>query len=555
MLPRFAAGHLAFLAALLLLDAAGAQHHQGDGTPQSSRSSPFSTTCSATLQSDFDRAVALLHAFDHDAARAAFVAVAARDPTCGMAYWGVAMSCHRSLSNRPRPEDLTDGSEAAAKAAAIGAATERERGYIAAIGAFYRDAETLAHDARAQAYRREMGRLYTAFPEDDHAAIFYALSLFATAQPTDSEMAQRRQAAHILNARLPAVSHYPNIVHYMIHSLDEPTLAELALGAAREFAARAPASPHPLHMPSHIFTRLGLWQESIASNLASAAAADRALARGGPSGITVDALHALDYLEYAYLQTCRGTEAHRIVERVLAAETIDHPIYTAGYAVAAIPARHALERANWQDAADLPLSRAHLPWERYPYALAITYFSRALGASLVGDLERARAALAELEKIQIDLAQAPLAADPYDWAGLVEAMRLAAKGRLAQREGRSKEALGLLRAAAELEEATGKHPVTPGAVLPAREILADLLLEAGRPAEALVEYEAVLSSTPKRLRALAGAARSAVAANHHERGRQLASQILAQCDPAVDWPEVTVARGILAEESRGGSSR
>jgi tetratricopeptide (TPR) repeat protein len=543
---------LALLAALLLASSARAQEPPVPG-PAAPSAAAFPTGCNPAVQAAFDRSVALLMAFEDVRAREAFGVVAQRDPSCGMAYWGIAMSCYRPQSEPPRPEALAAGRDAAEKAAAIGAPSDRERRYVAAVRDFYQDAASLDEPGRAAAYRNEMAGLYAALPDDDHAAIFYALALFETAPPTDATYAQKRQAAEILNRRMPAVSRYLHVVHYMIHALDEPGLAELALPAAREFAARGPRLAHPLHMPSHIFTRLGMWQESIAANLASEAAANR-FSRGGAGTLSADTLHALDYLEYAYLQTCRENESLAIAERALAAEAIDSPIYTAGYALAAIPARRALERSNWQEAAGLPLPRPHLPWERFPYALALTHFARALGAAQEGDIEKARTALGELARIQSALEQAPPGGDPYDWTGAVESMRQAAEGVLAQGQGRGEEALKLLRAAAELEETTGKHAVTPGAVLPAREILADVLCGAKRPAEALVEYEAVLATAPGRLRALAGAARSALAVGETEKARGFARQILAQCDPAGDWPEVAMARALLAAEAPAGTS-
>lgn len=557
---------LALLAALLLAGSAHAQGAPAQGAPTqgapargapaqgpAARDAVFPTGCDPAVQAAFDRSVALLLAFQDQRAREAFGVVAQRDPSCGMAHWGVAMSCYRPQSEPPRAEDLAAGLEAAEKAAAAGAPSERGRRYIAAIREFFSKAESLDEPGRAAAYRDEMAGLFAALPDDVHAAIFYALALFETAPADDPTHAQQRQAAAILNQRMASVARYQHVVHYMIHSLDEPGLAELALPAAREFAAHGPRLAHPLHMPSHIFTRLGMWQDSITANLASEAAANR-FSRGGPGSLSTDALHALDYLEYAYLQTCREKESAEIAERATSAESVDTPIYTAGYALAAIPARRALERSDWQQAADLPLPRPHLPWERFPYALALTHFARALGAAHGGEVEKAQAALGELEKIQSGLAQEPPPGDPYDWAAAVESMRQTAAGVLALRQGRREEALKLLRAAAELEEATGKHAVTPGPVLPAREVLADALQAMKQPAEALVEYEAVLATAPGRLRALAGAARSAVAAGEAEKARDFARQILAQCDPAGNWPEVRMAREILAPQTPQGTS-
>ncbi len=502
-----------FCAVLALGTAVAAQDHEHHhaAAEEGLGAVHFPVTCRPEVQAEFDRAVALLYSFGYAESRNAFTAVAERDPACAMAHWGVAMTYYHPLWAPPRPDELAAGREAAERAAALGDASEREHGYIAAIGAFYRDADTLDHGTRAGAYRQAMEALSAAHPEDPEAAIFYALSLVATAPPSDAAYAQQRRAAEILNGLLPSMPQHPGIPHYVIHSFDYPELAELALPAARTYARIAPASPHAQHMPSHIFVRLGLWQDAVASNLDSEASANALVAQRFPGAASFDALHALDYLEYAYLQTGQEAEARAVVERALAARTFDDPNFAAGYALAAIPARWALERDDWGAAAALEPPVAELPWERFPYAFAATHFARALGAAHQGDLEAARAAVAELAAIQAGLAASP-PAGPYDWSGQVEAMRLGAAAWLAHAEGRSEEGLALLRDAAALEERVGKHPVTPGAVLPARELLGDLLLELGRPVEARAEYRASLEVAPNRRRALAGLARADAAA-------------------------------------------
>ncbi len=499
------------------------------------------TSCKAEVQAAFDRAVALLHSFGYEAAREAFAAVAAEDPECGMAHWGIAMTLYHPLWAPPAPAELAQGRAAAEQAAALGTETERERAYIAAIGAFYRDAEARDHRARAEAYRVAMEDLHRGFPEDPEAAVFYALALLGTAPPSDPTHAQQRQAAEILDRLLAEQPNHPGIPHYLIHSLDYPSLAELALPAARAYAAIAPSSPHALHMPSHIFTRLGLWEESIASNLASQQAADRIVASKHPGAASFDALHALDYLEYTYLQLGREEEATAVLDEAARATTFDDPNFAAGYALVAIPARYRLERQSWAEAAQLEPPRVGLPWERFSYAPAITHFARAVGAARSGDAAAARAALVELDVIRDGLRQAP-PAGPYDWADQVESLRLAAAGWLAHVEGRTEEALDLLRRAADLQDRTGKHPVTPGEILPARELLADLLREMGRPAEALAEYEASLAAAPGRLYALRGAAQAARLGGDTERARELEERITAQCGPRCASPGAVATR-------------
>jgi tetratricopeptide (TPR) repeat protein len=379
------------------------------------------------------------------------------------------------------------------------------------------------------------------FPADDEAAIFHALTLLATAPPSDGTFARQKEAAQVLNGLLLRHPDHPGIAHYIIHSFDYPALAPDALPAARAYARIAPASPHALHMPSHIFTRLGLWQESIASNLASAAAARRVVAELHPGARAFDELHALDYLEYAYLQIDDEAKARAIVDDVAKAKTFDWPEVAAAYALAAVPARWALERRDWSAAARLEPPGVDLPWAEYPYVTAITHFARALGAARTLQTERAREALARLETIERTLLKSP-PAGPYDWASHVKATRLAATGVLAHAEGRDSAALDLLRSAAELDEKTGKHPVTPGTILPPRELLADVLLETGRAADALAAYEAALREAPNRLNSLAGAARAADAAGQPARAAELRQRLLEMTVPGAERPEVMEAR-------------
>lgn len=505
----------------------------------------FAVTCRPELQPAFDRAVALLHSFGYELARGAFAEVAEKDPACGMARWGVAMTYYHPIWAPPTPAELAGGRTAAEEAAKLGARSEREQGYIAAIGAFYRDSDKLDHRTRALAYKTAMEKLAAAFPDDDETAIFYALSLLGSAPPTDATYANQRQAAQILNGLLPQHPDHPGILHYVIHAFDYPALANLALPAARAYSKVAPSAPHALHMPSHIFTRLGLWEESIASNLASAAAAKAQVARMHPGATSFDDLHALDYLEYAYLQLGDDRKAREVVDEVAKASRFDEANFAAGYALVAVPARYALERRDWRAAAALAAPGAELPWERFSYAKGITSFATVLGAARLGELDRARKGLADLEALHAALLKEP-PAGPYDWAGNVEAMRLAAGGWLAFAEGRKDDAVKLLTTAAEKEEAVGKHPVSPGAVLPAREQLGDLLLELGKPREALAAYEASLAAAPKRFNGLAGAARAAELAGEPARARGFSEELLALCSPACERPEARRAKALVS---------
>lgn len=504
----------------------------------------FPVTCKPEVQTAFDRAVALLHSFGYELAREAFAAVGKEDPACGMARWGVAMTYYHPIWAPPTPAELAGGRTAAEEAAKVGARSEREKGYIAAIGAFYRDSDKLDHRTRALAYKAEMEKLAAAYPDDDEAAIFHALALLGTAPPTDRMYANQKQAAQILNGLLPKHPDHPGILHYVIHAFDYPELASLALPAARAYSKVAASSPHALHMPSHIFTRLGLWDESIASNLASAAAAKARVAHTHPGATAFDDLHALDYLEYAYLQRGDDRKAKEVLDEVAKAQRFDEPNFAAGYSLVAVPARYALERRDWRAAAALAPPAAELPWDRYSYAKGVTSFASALGAARLGDVDRARKGAAELETLHAVLVKEP-PAGPYDWAGNVEAMRLAAAGWVAFAEGRKEEAVKLLTAAADKEEAVGKHPVTPGAVLPAREQLGDLLLELGKPKEALAAYEASLASAPKRFNGLAGAARAADLAGEPALARGFYQELLALCGPSCERPEAQRAKVVM----------
>lgn len=522
------------------------EHQHSHGETEELGIVHFPNSCRPEVATEFTRAVALLHSFGYAESRLAFQSVAEKDPRCGIAYWGIAMTYYHPIWAPPAPDELAAGQAAAKKAEELGAGTEREKGYIAAIGTFYRDTERRDHRVRSAAYRDAVESLSRRFPDDHEATIFYALALLGTAPPADASYAVQKKAAAILNALLPLEPQHPGIAHYMIHAFDYPQLASEALPAARAYAKIAPASPHALHMPSHIFTRLGFWRESITSNIDSAEAGRRLVAKRHPGAASFDTLHALDYLEYAYLQIGDQDRARRALDEAATAKTFDETQFAAGYALAAIPARWTLERRDWKSAADLQPPTAQLPWERFSYASAIPYFAQALGAARTGQLDRSRAALAKLQEIQTALAKSPVPG-PYDWAANVESIRLAAAAWLAYAEGKKDEGLRMTRAAAELDEKTGKHPVTPGAPLPARELLGDMLLEMGKPAEALVEYEASLREAPGRFNSLYGAARSAELSKQPARARELYGKLVAQCVAASPRPELAEARKYVAK--------
>lgn len=504
----------------------------------------FANTCASAVQPRFARAIAQLHSFGFEFARAGFEAVAADDPACGMAFWGIAATWYHPLWAAPTPAELAAGRAAAEQAAAVGAGSEREKAWIAAIGAFYADSEHADHATRAGRYRDALAAIAERYPDDHEARIFEALLLLGTAPPRDTTYAQQKKAVEILTPLVAEHPEHPGIAHYLIHSLDYPSLANLALDAARRYARIAPSSAHALHMPSHIFVRLGLWPESIASNLDSSGSANSVRSLY-PETAAFDQLHALDYLAYAYLQTAQDAEANAVAARAAALfDPKKPPQFAAYYALAAIPVRLALERGDWAGAARLPDPMPPEALSRIPYVAAIPAYGRAIGAARSGDLVRAEAEIARLAELQAKLAASP-PPGPYDWAGHVEATRLAAAGLLAHARGADDDAVQRLTAAAELDAKVGKSPVTPGTVLPPRELLADLLLELGRPRDALAAYEAELVEAPNRLRALAGAARAAERAGLPERARTLETQVASIAVPGADRPEVVRARAAL----------
>jgi hypothetical protein len=543
-MTRNTSRYLAILIALPLIVAAvpapqdHAHHGDALGTVH------FEISCSPEVNASFTRAVALLHSFGYEESRRAFEDVASRDRRCAMAHWGIAMTWWHPLWAPPTHAELASGSKAATTAKSIGGGTPRERAYVEAIGLFYDHADTMTHQARAVAYREQMMRISTDFKDDVEASIFYALSLLATAPPTDATLKNQKQASEILNRISTSQPDHPGIVHYLIHAFDYPSLAREALPAARAYAKVAPASPHALHMPTHIFTRLGLWQESIDANLASAQSAREIVAKAHPGAASFDALHALDYLVYAYLQIDNQDNARAAADEAASARQFDEPSFAAGYAIAAIPARRALELHDWQEAAALAAPAVDLPWQQFPYAPAIAQFAQAIGGARTGQSVRARAALDALRATQQQLTKNPVPG-PYDWAGQVESMRLAASAWMSRAEGRNEEALTEARSAAELEEKVGKHPVTPGAILPARELLGDLLLDLDRPGEALSAFESSLTQSPKRFNSLAGAARAAVRAGQREKAAGYYRELLAQTDKQSKRLEVREAREFL----------
>jgi hypothetical protein len=432
----------------------------------------FRTSCSPAAQEQFNRAVATLHSFWYDEAVKGFTSVTETDPGCAMGYWGVAMSYWYQLWYPPGEAALKAGSSAVAKARALGSKTDRERDYIEAIAVFYHDSDKLDHRTRSLAYEKAMEQVYLRYPEDREAAVFYALALNATALPTDKSFANQKKAAQLLQKVFAEQPNHPGVAHYLIHSYDSAPLAELGLPAAICYSTIAPSVPHALHMPSHIFTRLGKWEDSVKSNRAAAAAGqDYARQRFGEGVAWDQSLHALDYLEYAYLQLAQDDAAKRVVDEVNAFHKATPEVMVSGYAMAAIPSRYAVERRDWKLAASLSPPPLAFPWDKFPWTMAMITFSRALGAARTGDLAAAQTEIDHLRSAH----DALIEKNKY-WADQVEVQIEAASAMLARAQGNNDEALAGLRKAADLEASMDKHNVTPGAIVPTRELLGDLLL-------------------------------------------------------------------------------
>jgi hypothetical protein len=516
----------------------------------------FTVSCIPQAQRQFNRAVAWLHSFEYEEAEKAFTEVTVTDPRCAMGYWGIAMSGYHPLWAPPSAAELQKGLSAVEKAKIAGAHTQRERDYIAALEVFYKDADKLNgkldHRTRAFAYNEAMKQLHQRYPADNEAGVFYALTLIATGMMApDKTYAREKEAARILNRVLAREPQHPGVTHYLIHSYDYPALAQLALPAARSYAKIAPASAHARHMPSHIFTRLGLWQEGIRSNLAAKTAARDFAVRNHLSGIWDEQFHAMDYLAYAYLQGAQDKQAWGVLDELNKIPRAEPETFKVAYAYTAVPARYALERRRWDEAAKLTLPTNALgafPWKRFPWAIAHIHFARAIGAARIGDTAAARDEVEKLAGLQQMLVegQGGMKGD-YDWAKQVEIERLVASAWLAHAEGKQEESLQLMRAAADVDDATEKHPVTPGAILPAREQLGELLLELKQPSAALVEFETSLGQAPNRFNGLYGAARAARLASDPKKAKTYYAKLMALCRQADSVrPEITEAKAFLA---------
>jgi hypothetical protein len=528
---------LTVLSALIVLPGAALaqteDHSQHTGPASSGVGTvSFETSCSPAVKAPFNHAVAELHSFWFPEARAGFEGVLKTDPACAMAYWGIALThWGNPFGGLRSAQAIAAGKAAIDQGQTTGSPTPREKGYIDAVAGLFSSADPGTQRARVLAYEKATEAVAAQNPGDVEARIFWALAIDQTALPTDKSFAQNLRAAEILEPLYKKMPNHPGLAHYIIHTYDVPALADKALPAARAYADIAPAVPHALHMPSHTFTRVGLWKESVATNIKSAAEAEK-------TGGVGEALHALDYQTYAYLQMAQDAQAKAVLAHAMtatAAAPASGPGGANTFAVAAIPARYAMERLQWADAMALTVR----PAPTTPYTEAMTHFARAVGAARAGKPAEAAADIARLRAIhdrELELK------DAY-WAEQVDIQRRVAEAWVAYANGRKDEGITLLAAAADAEDLTDKSAVTPGPLAPARELYGYMLLEAGRAKDALTAFEAVTKKEPNRFLALYGAGKAAEAAKQPAKAKGYYKQIAAICaDAAPDRPELVYAR-------------
>ncbi|HEY2858298.1 MAG TPA: hypothetical protein VGJ21_07770 [Terracidiphilus sp.] len=511
-------------------------HHHEDLTETQLGTVHFPISCAASVQKPFARGVALLHSFWYEEAEKEFLQIAQDDPHCAMAHWGIAMSIWHQLWDTPGPKIIARGVSEVNAARQAQKATPRENDYIAAIGAFYNDSEKLDHAARAKAYSDAMKKVYESYPDDHEAAVFYALSLLASEPHNDETFANRKAAAAILEKLFATEPDHPGVAHYLIHAYDKPQLAQLGIPAARRYAQIAPAAPHAVHMPSHIFARVGLWQDDINSNLASVAATRKTAAMGmGGEG---HQFHAMDFLVYAYLQSGREADAAKLIDEIKTMPKMES-MYGEDFdpqtnALSAFPAIYDLELRHWSDAAVLTPVPGATDGDH-----DITYWARAIGAARTGDLTQAHKDLREIDAIR----QKFVTEKKTETAEAVEQDYQEAEAWILHAEGEDDKAVAMLRAIADKNDKLGDEPES----IPAREMLADMLLEAKHPQQALVEYQTDLKLNPNRFNGLYGAARAAEAAGKQNSANEYYAMLLKSCEGGSSTrPELSHAKELLA---------
>jgi tetratricopeptide (TPR) repeat protein len=527
----------------------------------------FPITCAPEVQSDFARGLALLHSFFYEEARRVFTSVAERDPKCAMAQWGIAMTWWHPIWTPPTADEMRAGKAAVERALAMNAGSDRERGFIAALNTYYNTPETstagpvgqschgpVGPRDRVIAYERAMRQLRDKYPDDFEAQTFYAFAVLSVgyAMPNDTTLSKQLEAAGILETLWKQNANHPGVVHYLIHCYDYPQFAQRGLAAARSYDSIAPWVPHALHMPSHIFTRLGMWDESIAANRASAEASRAYAAMRHRDATEAEELHALDYLAYSYLQEARDTEAKKIVDLAAKVRKTNPELeFSAAYALAAIPTRYAFERNDWAAAGTLPIPK--LPhWSSFPFMEALIEYGHALGRAHTGDLDGARRAIARMQQLRDATKDSK-----FDYfKSHLDLQMQAASAWVAAADGRKNEAVETLRRAADSEDTLGKHPVSPGAFVPIREQLGSLLLELGQPKEAQREFEAALKIYPGRFRGLYGAAQAAERAGDNKSASRYYMKLAAQTSKAgVSRDELNHVREFLSAQAKAADSK
>lgn len=535
--PHYFPHYLLPACAAIFVTASAAQYKPLEGVPEKLGTVDFSVSCTAEAQRHFTRGVSLYHSYYWPEARKAFNAAAQTDPGCAMAYWGQAIVLMGNAFAWPLSGNaLKDGLAAVERAKMIGTKTARERDYISSAEAFFKDSDKVPARTRQLAYQLALEKMTRDYPQDIEARIFHDHVLSANYDPNDKQFTNQLKAAEDLEKLFVALPDHPGVAHYLIHSYDFPPLAQRGLKAAYRYRDIAPSAPHALHMPSHTFTRLGLWLDSIASNTAVIQS-------------TKDlnsTLHSLDYMAYAHLQLGQDREALRVLADIRALTKPDAEGLAPAFALAAIPARLAVERAQWSEAAKLELKPDDLDfaWSQFPQAQAVHLFARGLGAARSGDPALARKQIVQLAKLRQDMLEAKLRywADQAD----IQAKVLDAWAMLG--EGKTEAALIAMKAAAEHEDSTEKSAVSPGPIKPARELLGEMLFETGQHAAALTEFEAAMKKEPNRFRALNGAARSAEALGDLSMARKYYGQmqkLWANADP--DQPELLRMKSYLAK--------
>jgi tetratricopeptide (TPR) repeat protein len=505
----------------------------------------FEITGNEVVKNDFNLAVELLHSFEYDEAEKVFAKIIDESPDCAMAYWGVAMCSFHPLWEPPTEADLKKGATAIKIANTITNKSKREADYIDAVAAYYKNWENSDPGTRSINFEKAMAQMHRNYPDDKEAAIFYALALNASTDPMDKSYANQKKAGTILDSLYKLEPNHPGIIHYIIHTYDYPGIADLALPAARRYAAVAPSSAHALHMPSHIFTRLGLWDDCIQSNIKSVDAAKCYAASVGIKGHWDEELHGLDYLVYAYLQKGDNAAADEQLKYIASINEVFPVNFKEAYTFAAAPSRMVLENKKWQEAASLQLHPTDFPWKKFPWQEAINHFTRLLGAVHTNNVSSAETELRKLKALSDTLQKQK---DAYKTKQIAIQIK-AGEAWIAFMKGSKADALMLMSVAADMEDSTSKHPVTPGEVLPARELYADMLLQMQQYEDALQAYEKVLQKSPNRFNSLYGAGVAAEKSGSMDKAGFYYKQLASMVNPNSNRPELLVARTFLKKHS------